>query len=236
MKKDSKSTNKNNNKKENKVMKSTTTTNKGAKEKMQKELSKQIKVNKAERLLPPITEKQMELLVKLGVDESEFKDMDIREASSLIRELKEKGEFEKLPPKETKAKKESGSSKKTASSTATSTPNISMEMANKSVERLTEYLVNFAKEDKTFAKKFNKSRMKECLNYIGTEVYKQIKDSGNNAIMCEDDDIFKLARHFFLDVYKEKEENEGFKMKFEKTEKAKQKNGYTQVKLAFDFD
>lgn len=230
-------TKKNNNKKSN------TTTNKNTNKKENKVMTtkKENNIKKVKKSgLPPITEKQMELLVKLGVDESEFKDLDIREASRMLHELKESGAFENLPPKQVNTKKEnkkeSGSSKKKASSTAkaSTTPNVHMQMENKSVKKLTDYLENFAKEDKNFAKKFKKDKMEECLNYIGSEIYKQAQETKSNAVMVDDDDIYKLARHFFLDVYKEKDENEGFKVKFSK-EAPKQEKGFTTLQLKFDF-
>ena len=56
-----------------------------------------------------------------------------------------------------------------------------------------EYLDQFAEQDVCFKEKYDSSKIRECVQYI----YSEVKKSGRCGF-C-DDEIFQMARHYFLE-------------------------------------
>ena len=59
-----------------------------------------------------------------------------------------------------------------------------------------EYLDHFAEQDSCFKEKYDSSKIRDCVQYI----YSEVKKSGR-AGFC-DDEIFQMARHYFLEGIK----------------------------------
>lgn len=57
-----------------------------------------------------------------------------------------------------------------------------------------DYLDNFAKQDNNFAKKYNKSKIDNCCQFIINEAKK--KQTSDCAVLT-DPEVFSLAVHFF---------------------------------------
>lgn len=59
-----------------------------------------------------------------------------------------------------------------------------------------EYLDNFSEQDQCFKEKYDNSKIRDCVNFI----YSEVRKSGRNGF-C-DDEIFQMARHYFLEGIK----------------------------------
>ena len=59
-----------------------------------------------------------------------------------------------------------------------------------------EYLDNFSEQDQCFKEKYDNSKIRDCVQYI----YSEVKKSGRNGF-C-DDEIYQMARHYFLEEIK----------------------------------
>ena len=59
-----------------------------------------------------------------------------------------------------------------------------------------EYLDHFAEQDSCFKEKYDSSKIRECVQYI----YSEVKKSGR-AGFC-DDEIYQMARHYYLEGIK----------------------------------
>ncbi len=79
-------------------------------------------------------------------------------------------------------------------------------------EAIKNYLDKFAIEDEPFAvayKDTNKS-IDKCCSYIINEVSKMKKE--NRCVALTDDEVFKMARHYYLDVDEEIKETPNVKV------------------------
>ena len=70
-------------------------------------------------------------------------------------------------------------------------------------EAIKNYLDKFAIEDEPFAVAYkNKTKsIDKCCSYIISEVSKMKKE--NSCVVLTDDEVFKMARHYYLDVNEE---------------------------------
>lgn len=79
-------------------------------------------------------------------------------------------------------------------------------------EAIKNYLDKFAIEDEPFAvayKDTNKS-IDKCCSYIVNEVSKM--EAENHCVALTDDEVFKMARHYYLDVDEEIKETPNVKV------------------------
>ena len=79
------------------------------------------------------------------------------------------------------------------------------------------YLDKFAIEDEPFAVAYkNKTKsIDKCCSYIISEVNKMEKENG--CVALTDDEVFKMARHYYLDVNEEVNETPNVQVEVKET-------------------
>ena len=84
-------------------------------------------------------------------------------------------------------------------------------------EAIKNYLDKFAVEDEPFAVAY-KDKTKsidKCCSYIISEVSKMKKE--NSCVALTDDEVFKMARHYYLDVNEEVKETPNVQVEVKET-------------------
>ena len=170
------------------------------------------------------------LIEKVGMKKADVNKLTKSEAGKLIHEYikKHPRTNDDGKPKETKKAKEkkvdkivtdndvndeeidletqsasTTSTKKTSKKAKTETAkneNTSFDKA--SIDKISKYLTEYSKKDENFAKIYSKSKhsVEDCYKYVKGEIQAQLKSKTNCCVCVDDDDVFKLARHYYTDV------------------------------------
>ena len=146
-------------------------------------------ISKAKR--DGLTSIEIELPTPRGVSEEKPKTSSSTKTKSSTTKAKTTTPKKEDTPKEKPLKMANTSPKKTSKNTS------SKSGASDIPKVLVEYLDNFAKSDKYFREKYDKSHLKDCWSHIVEYAKKEL--NGKSGALS-DDIVFQEARHYFMDI------------------------------------